>query len=139
MQFINDTFHWWYIAETILKECPNGLAISMYLMGPLGIILWSIGCIMGEWKNDSGVIGGFFIIAIIAASLCLGLSLGGPIIVVLSVVFGFGYGLQAIGDFFRKSIKDKETKRTKALADLISSDPVFKAQYEALMKNTPEI
>jgi len=138
MQLINDMFHWWYISETITNS-PNGLIIGMYSAGILGSIVWIIGCLIGEWKTEFGVVGGFFAVGLVAAFVGLLLAIGGPVVVLLSIVIGFGYALQAIGDFWRNSVKDKETKRTKALAELISSDPAFKAQYEELMKQTPEI
>ncbi len=145
MQTINHIFNWWYYLNTYCpdKDIPNGFVISFWVMCILGISIYIVGCFLGEFKDNNGTMFGpiFAILAILMGVVVgtLFLSLGGPIIAIGLIVVGIGYGLQKIGDMWREGIKSKEDLGTKALAELIKSDPVIKAKYDELMKQTPEI
>lgn len=142
MQLIYNTFQWWYVTESLGSNNPNGFVISFYIAIVLASIAFLLGCLLGEFKggeNDLNIVTGLLAVILVSAVLCLILAAGGPVIIIALLVVGIGYGLEKIGDFFRNASKNKEDRGTKALAELINSDPKIKAQYEELMKQTPEI
>lgn len=141
METIEEIFSWWYAGKSLYHDLPNGFIVSFYITSTLSTLVYIYGCLAGEFKDEKGCgrIIGFLLVVLVGAFATLLIGIGGPIIIIISVVIGIGYILEKIGDCYRNGIKDKESKRLTALAELINSDPQFKAQYDELMKTTPKI
>ncbi len=140
METIKYIFTWWYQTNSLNHDMGNGMVVAIYVMVILGVLSYLIGSLLGEFKdNEGGIFLGLLAILFCMVLGTLILAAGGPVFIIVGVVIGVGFLLEKVGDFYRTSVKTKESKRTEALADLISSDPAFKAQYEALMKDTPKI